>query len=109
MSSAPARPGHRWHSWEAFAVSLLLSILHDSEDVGLVPSGRPTRHPPGSEAKIRVLCRRAGRCTALWHPGDRCPVRNDRYGRLAAYFRNGLQHQPRAPLVRRTHAGDVIV
>ena len=32
--------------------------------------GRPTRHPPGSPGKLRVLARRAARGEQLWHPGD---------------------------------------
>lgn len=49
----------------------------------------PTKHLPGTEAKVCVLMERAARRLSLWHPDDAKPSRVDQ---LLTQLQQDLQH-----------------
>ncbi len=51
----------------------ILKYRHDEGFAALADSGfSPTNAPPGSEDKIKLLCRRVEQGQPLWHTEDRC-------------------------------------
>jgi len=76
--------------WAALASAILPELF----DAPTRPES-PTRHPAGSEGKIRAMEARAAAGRELWHPSDACTVRDDRLSK-APTPRRLVGHRKRA-------------
>lgn len=72
--------------WKCSICGAEHQLADDTPDPPLPPS--PTSHPAGTPGKLKVLCRRAARGLALFHPQD-CPL----VGRIASTQTGTVAHR----------------